>query len=354
MNDVNNNGGVMGRPLQIIVGDTQTDPVDAVTAWRQLQIQHPAFEVGPTSIEMPAVINLYDPAHLVDFTIGGDVAMDHLTQKYVWRAGPSDSSLDAAMAFYAISKGYTKCAMLYESGAGATAEQMTLAKDYQAHGGSVADVEFILPAQTSYRTEVLKLYSTNPQCVFFYSDVQTIGTVVSNIKELGFDHIPMIGDDTAADPAVNKAAGLDFASKWITGVAGSANTGAAHDQFIQDFAAAYPGTPTPLFAANLYDSVVIASLAMSAAHSTDSTVWVSYINKVTGNESAPVVTSYKDGIAKLNAGGSIDYEGAGGPDDYNQYHNLFGAWDIVQFDTSDTAHPLVTVTADQVAQYTAP
>lgn len=355
LNEINAHGGVMGRPLQLITGDTASDPVDAVTAFRQLQIEHPAFEVGPTAIELPAVLNLYDPAHLVDFTIGGETSLDHLTQKYVWRSGPSDSSLDPAMAYYAIQKGYKRCSMLYESGAGANDEQATLAKEFTAHGGTVTDVEFIVGAKSSYRSEVLKLYNSNPDCLFFYADIQTVGTLVSNIKELGFDHIPMVGDDNLAAIDIVKAAGLDFASKWITGVAGSRHNGVAYDHFLSAFSAAYPSTTCAVSAcANVYDSIIIAALAMSAAHSVDPTVWVSYIDKVTGNESAPVVNDYQDGIAKLNAGSSIDYEGAAGPDDYNQYHNLFGAWDIVRYDTSGTQNVVMTVTADQVAAYTVP
>src|ERR1700686_5028266 len=65
MNVINKHGGVMGRPLQVIAGDTASDPVDAVTAWRQLEIQHPVFEVGPTTLEISAVLNLYDPAKLI-------------------------------------------------------------------------------------------------------------------------------------------------------------------------------------------------------------------------------------------------------------------------------------------------
>lgn len=341
----------MGRSLQLIVGDTQTDPVDAVTAWRQIALQNPAFVIGPTSLEMPAVANLFDPARIVDFFVGGDRAYDHLTQKYVWRAGASDSSLVAAQAYYAIQKGYKRCSMLFESGSGAKLEETTLAADYQAHGGTVTDVEFILGAQTSYRPELLKLYASKPDCVFFLSDTQTIGTLVSNIKELGLDNTPMVGDDYAATPDVVKAAGYAFASKWITGVGSSVNTGPAYTQFQADFTKAYPAGTQQYWSDNVYDMVIIAALAMSEAHSTDPTVWVNHITKVTNPPAGTAVYTYQGGIAALNAGDKITYSGAAGFSAYDQYHNLFGSWDIVQADASGTEHTLISVTAAEIAQY---
>ena len=44
----------------------------------------------------------------------------------------------------------------------------------------------------------------------------------------------------------------------------------------------------------------------------------------------------------INAGTDINYEGASGPMDFNQFHNVSGAWDIVQA-TGDAAGDITTV-----------
>ena len=102
---------------------------------------------------------------------------------------------------------------------------------------------------------------------------------------------------------------------------------------------------------NTYDSVVIACLAITKAGTTDPTVWINDVTKV-AKGSGTVVTNYADGVAALKAGKEINYDGASGKDDYNQYHNVAGSWDVVQWDpTGTTLHTLFTVSEDQIASW---
>src|SRR5579875_3264795 len=104
--DVNHNGGVMGKKLKAVNADTAGDSVDAVPALRKLLTSNPAFIVGPFSLTAMAVINQFDPNHVVDYVIGGTTQLDHMTEKYVYRTTASDSAEVVAMAYYAIHHGY--------------------------------------------------------------------------------------------------------------------------------------------------------------------------------------------------------------------------------------------------------
>ena len=354
--EVNNHGGVMGHPLKEALEDTASDPVDAVPAWHKLATENPTFELGPTSKEIQGVIKLYDPAHVITFMVGGTTAVDKMQYKYVYRVTPSDTTLTAAMAYYAIQKGYKHAAMFFEATADATDELNSTTKFFTANGGTVVDSEHLALHQTSYRTEVAKAFAAKPDVVFVQGDPETAATLFSNIKELGHLNVPFISDDNGATAEFAKAMGVDSAgnwnaSKWLVGVAGAPPQGKAWENYVQAYKAVM-GTDQPLDqSSNTYDAVIIASLAMTDAKSTNPQVWLSKITDVSNGPGTQCYT-YADCVTLLNQGKKINYEGATGPEDFNQYHNVFGDWNIAQF-TPDgkSLKPVMHVPASAIDQY---
>lgn len=349
--DVNAHGGVMGHKLKAALEDTGGDPVDAVPAWRKLQTQNPTFEVGPSSLEIQGVIKDYDPAHLVDFMEGGTSELDNMSYPYVWRTTPSDTTLTAAMAYYAVQKHYMTASMLFETTSDATAELDNVTKFYKAHGGTIVDSEQLALHQSSYRTEVEKAFAKHPQVVFIKTDPETASTLFSDVKELGDMNVPFVSDDGGVTIDFAKSMGLDAASKYLTGVAGSPPSGSAWQTFLKDYQQAW-GTGSPLQnSQNTYDGVIIAALAMTDAKSTNGKDWVGKIKDVS-NPPGQKCETYASCVKLLQAGKKINYEGATGPNDFNQHHNVFGPWDIAQFNSTGTAtNVLMHVPAPAIASY---
>ena len=133
---------------------------------------------------------------------------------------------------------------------------------------------------------------------------------------------------------------------------GSPPAGPAWDYFVQGYQKVW-GTNQPVaLSQNTYDSVIIAALAMTEAGTTDPTKWINDVADVAGNPNGVKVYTYADGVAALKAGKKINYEGASGSCDYNQFHNVAGSWDVVQFDTSGNLHTVFTVPEAQIAAWT--
>lgn len=349
--DINANGGCNGHQITPQLSDTGGDAVDAVTALKKLQLSNPAFILGPSSLEIEGVINTFDPNHLPDFVEGGTTQLDHMTNKYVFRTTPSDSTLAIGMAHYAIQKGYKNVGVFFESTSNAAGVVDPLVKSFTNHGGTITDQELVTPHQSSYRSEVEKLFAGNPQAIFMQTDPQTASTFFADVRQLGHLNVPFILTDAGADINMAKAMGLSDASKLMTGMNGSPPAGPAWQYYVAQYQKVW-GTNQPVtLSQNTYDSVVIACLAMTAANSTDPTVWINYVTKVAeGN--GEVVTNYKDGVAALKAGKQINYNGASGLDDYNQYHNVAGAWDVVQWDpTGTTMNTVATVSEQEIAAW---
>ncbi len=349
--EVNQAGGILGHPLTDELQDTAGDTVDAVPAWHALELKHPAFELGPTVFTAGAVVKLYDPSHLPDFLVAGATTYDTMTYKYVFRATASDSTQAKAMAAYAIHMGYTHAAFIFDNGENSQTFLAPLLKAYESHGGTVVANQAVVPDQSSYQTEIEQVFAKKPDAIFWQSDPQTAGTLFHNMESLGDLNVPIIGTDNGASITIAKAMGMSYATKYLSGMAGTSPSGPAWTHYVQDYQAVYK-TNQPLdLSDNMYDSVVIAALAMTMANSTDPTVWVSKVTAVTNNESGTECYTYASCLQDLKAGKTIDYEGAGGSYDFNQHHNVFTGWDVVRFDSSGKLHTLYTVSASTIAGY---
>ena len=347
MYDVNANGGVMGKKLKVVSADDSGDAVDAVPALRKLLISSPSFIVGPFSLTAMAVINQFDPNHVVDYIIGGTTQLDHMNQKYVYRTTASDSAEVVAMAYYAIHHGYTRAAYIFDNSANTQGLVQPLTRAYQQQGGTVVANETVVPDQSSYSSDVTAAFAKHPQVVFAAFDQQTATTVFSDMRQLGDLNVPVVGEDVLGSPGYAKAMGQPQASKSLFSVSGASPGGAAYQHYLDDYNAVYHTRQILSSSYNMYDSVIISALAMTAAKSTDPSVWVNDITKVSNPPGAMCYT-YASCVALLKQGKKINYEGATGPEDFNGFHNSFSGFAVDGFTASDQLAQASYVTPQQV------
>src|SRR5258708_21815104 len=163
--------------------------------------------------------------------------------------------------------------MIFDIPSDAVAGRASPTKYYPGHGGKIVQAVSPPPAQSSYRTEVSKAFATKPDVVFFKSDPQTSATLFSNMKELGYLNVPVVGDDTAPEPDYTKAMGVTYASQYLYGMSGSPVQGPANDHFMATWNAANPGKPVTVGARNPYHAGVITALPTTLAKSSDPNLW---------------------------------------------------------------------------------
>ena len=348
LNEVNGSGSFK---LETAYGDTSNDPVDALNAWHQVQLQDPAFYLGPSGIVASAVLPLFDPANKPDFTLAGNAEYDHMPFKNVFRLSPSDSVLTVAMAGYALNKHLMNAVMMFSSGPGQQSEVQPIADVFTAHGGKVLGTYVLSTNATDFRSELTQAFALKPDVIFFSILPPQAQTLFTNWRQLGLPDVTWVGDDTV-DINTVKAIGLSTAAKDVVGLSGSPPSGQAYAHFLDVYEKVWNTRQPIQQSANIYDSIIIASLAMTAAGSSDPKVWVPMVTKV-ANPPGEMVYTYADGVAALKAGKEINYEGAVGSDDFNQYHNVFSDYDAIQFDASGTVHTILTLTQDQLAKLSA-
>ena len=332
--EVNHNGGVLGHKWKSAYVDDAADSVDALPAYRKLLLKHPTMVVGPFSPTIEAVINRFQPNNVADFMVGGLTQLDTMKYPYVFRTSSSDSNEAIAMAYYAIKHGWKTASLIFDNSANSQGFVPPLEKAFKTLGGKIDANITLTPGQSSYNAELAQAFSKSPQVIFDSMDSQSAATLFSDGQQLGYMNVPWIGDDLQSAPNGDyaKAFGKTVSTE-LTAALPASPSGTAFNHFLADYQQVWKTKNILPTTFNEYDSIVIASLAMTAAKSTNPKMWVRDVVKVSDPPGVRCST-YASCVRLLKKGKDINYEGASGNDDFNKYHNVFSGFQMLGFDSN--------------------
>jgi ABC-type branched-subunit amino acid transport system substrate-binding protein len=352
--EINSAGGVLGRKLQLVTGDTSCDVADGVTATNQMLTKNVSGVIGPETQEINGVEPILDSNHIVDEFQGGDTARDHQTDPYFFRDSPSDSQLGVAMALYGHLQHYTKAVMLFYSDPAAQTFLKPVSETFTKLGGTILKTVIVTPDQTSYLSQVRQVIATHPQVIFTQEDPPTAAVLFRQFKQLGGQNIPWIGTDVTSGSDFLKAISYPVAHSVLTSVYGTSVTGTANTAFIDLFNKLYPSQKTagPLANANYaYDAVISLALADDYAKTTNGTTVAHDMTMVT-NPPGTACYTYASCLALIKAGTKINYQGASGDLDYNKYNNTFGPYGAFQSTAAGIEQQVYVMSAAALAAAT--
>ncbi len=290
--------------------------------------------VGPFSPTIEAVINQFKPNNVADFMVGGLTQLDQMNYPYVFRTSSSDSNEAIAMAYYAIQHGWKSASLIFDNSANSQGFVPPLEKAFKALGGTIDANITITPGQSSYNAELAQAFAKHPKVIFDSMDSQSAATLFSDGQQLGYMNVPWIGDDLQSAPNGDYAKAFGkTASTELTAALPASPSGGAFNHFLSDYQNVWKTKNILPTTFNEYDSVVIASLAMTAAKSTNPKVWVKDIVKVS-NPPGVQCSTYSACVRLIKKGKKVNYQGASGNDDFNKYHNVFSGFQMIGFDSS--------------------
>ena len=332
--EVNNNGGVLGHKWTTAYADDAADSVDALPAFRKLMLKKPTLMIGPFSPTIEAVIKQFQPNDVADFMVGGLTTLDTMNYPFVFRTSSSDSNEAIAMAYYAIHHGWKTASLIFDNSANSQGFVPPLLKAFKALGGKVQANITLTPGQSSYSAELARAFQNKPQVVFDSMDTQTAATLFSDGQQLGYMNIPWIGDDLQSAPqgAYAKSFG-PTADKYLTAALPASPSGNGYSHFLADYKKVWHTKNILPTTFNEYDSIVISSLAMTKANSTDPKRWVKDVLAVSNPPGTKCYT-YASCVKLLKKHKKINYTGASGSDDFNKHHNVFSGFEMLGFNSS--------------------
>jgi len=354
VSEINSAGGVLGRKLQMVTGDTGCDVADGVTATNQMLTKNVSGVIGPETQEINGIEPILDANHIVDEFQGGDTARDHQSDPYFFRDSPSDSQLGVAMALYGHLKQYTRAVMLFYSDPAAQTFLKPVSQTFTKLGGTILKTIIVTPDQSSYLSQVREAIAAHPQVIFTQEDPPTAAVLFREFGQLGGGSIPWIGTDVTSGSDFLKAITYPVAHAVLTSVYGTSVTGTANTAFINLFNQLFPGQKAagPLANANYaYDAVISLALADDYAKTTNGTTVAHDMTKVT-NPPGTACYTYASCLALLKAGTKINYQGASGDLDYNQYNNTFGPYGAFNASASGIEQQAYVMSAQALAAAT--
>lgn len=276
----NAKGGVLGKKIELLAGDDQADPKQAVSIANKFINQKAVALVGHwnSSCSIPTA-KYYNDANMVmispattnpQFTLQGF--------KRVFRVcGTDDQQGRVAAEFVLKSIKPKRVAIIHDK----TAYGQGLAEYFKKALGKNADVVYeggILQRDPDYRAVLTTIKQKRPELFFFGGIYPEAGRLVRQAKEIGMN-VPMVTGDGVYDPTFIKIAGNEAAEGTYVTFGKEPQGLASAQSFIELYKARY-GDPGP-YSIYAYDAANILLRSIAETRSTDGSKLAEYISRNT-------------------------------------------------------------------------
>lgn len=202
--DVNAKGGVLGRPIELVVYDTKTRNEDAVNAVRRMiESDKVVAIIGANSSGINiATAPIVDKGKTPQIsTVGTNplVTVDNKgkVRPYSFRicfTDPYQGALAAELAMTTLGK--DKAAVLYNVGSDyAQGLREFFVKNYTALKGKIVADEGYRDTDVDFRAQLTKVKSSGANVLFLPGMGKDMALIIKQSKELGLDDLTIIGGD---------------------------------------------------------------------------------------------------------------------------------------------------------------
>jgi branched-chain amino acid transport system substrate-binding protein len=274
---INEQGGVLGRPLQIIEEDGKTDPATLGNAAREVIDKGAQVLVTPCDFDYGAPAGqAAQEAGLVGISFcassplyGSDALGDKQFTLSMW-----NQTMGAAAAQFAYQvKGWRTAATIVDQGTEYTKSLgQYFVETFKHLGGTVIseDTYQINDMQASAQAQRIQGLSTKPDVLFIASQMPDYSAIIRDVRSGGVT-TPIMGGDSMDTADFYKALGPDLGHDIYISTHSfiGPETGPAMQQFIADFTTEYGRAPEVAFNAMGWDTIQVIAQGITLAGSTD-------------------------------------------------------------------------------------
>jgi len=322
--EINMLGGPLGKKIKISVSDTATDVERGIAGARKLISMNRSITlIGPSSSIVVAIMKFAEDSQVPIISHwSGSTRLTTSGGKYQFRTCPDDFFEGQVAARFAHDQGFKRTAIIALNDEDTLSIANAFKKSVGDMGGQVVADVTVNPEQTTYRTASRKILAANPDVVFFAIDVDTLKIAYREMYEMGLS-AKSIFSANAMQPVTMEILG----AKALEGVYGESPANAldspAYSYFEKKYVEHMNEETVSWFTPNMYDAVNIFALAIQAGGKADGKTISENVRKV-ANPPGVKVYSYAEALAHLLQGNEINYEGASGPCDFDEFGNVMG------------------------------
>ncbi|MBV9287304.1 MAG: ABC transporter substrate-binding protein [Hyphomicrobiales bacterium] len=267
---VNADGGVLGKPLELITEDDQTTNPGAILAFNRLASRGDiAAFLGPASSTQthaiaPDLARVGAPMIIV----GSDPALTHMGNRWIFRCRAHDGYSARVVAEFGIKElGKQRWAVIHSTDAFGSAAMKRLLEELDVRGVKPLLVEGYANQTLDFTPVVLAIKKSGAEVIGSYFTFPTdVAAFARQLRQLGVT-ASWIGSQVIATPtALNLAGAALFDTFGLTDFHPDANAEAA--AFSTRYEQIY-NAPADFYAMVHFDGITVLAHAINAAGSTD-------------------------------------------------------------------------------------
>lgn len=327
--EINEQGGIGGREVTLVQGDTEGSPEASISAAEKLiNVDEVAGIIGPTSITMSSVFDLFQENQVPTVTpTAGTTSLDDRGGEYVFRTVPSDALGGRAIARALRSREYNTVADYSEMALAVGNQEVfqsfkqPIQSSFEEFGGSVAESFDFKTGKASYESEAQTIVSSDPEITTLVASKDDSIRIMRAAFQAGYEGNWYVTQDQTTEVFLEEAP--EEVTQGILGLQSApyqeAEEAGRIDAF-QERVREYTGSEPRQFARNAYDAMNTLGLAMQATAVAGDDVTPTNVagNVRTVTDPADTVaTNYTDGAAALEDADALDYRGLVGPIDFD-------------------------------------
>lgn len=318
--DINAAGGVLGKDVNTAIADSSdADHADQNTAGVQsLLAKKPGAIIGPTSSSVSK--NIYKQASgskVPVISVGATSPSLSGIDPYFFRTIAPDGVQGAVMSNVIEQDGIQRLAIAVFNDEYGTGLRKVIVNTLADSNVDVVygKTETFDPTETNFSSLVTTLKASNPDAILVIAFDQTKALVKEMISQ-GIDTNKLyLTDGNAQDYSG------DFDPGVLKGDAATIPGAEASDEFQKRIKAIDSSVKNFTYAAETYDAVVLSALAAQKGGAVDGATIKDNLPAVSGADGGTKCKSYKECLALLKGGKSIQYQGLTGIGPFNKDHD---------------------------------
>ena len=325
--EINAAGGVLGRPLELVSRDDESNPSKGLLAARELlQRERVAVLFGgldtPVSLAIVPFVNQSRVPFMGVWAAGTPITRNGAEQNYVFRVSAVDAIVGEALVNYAVREyGAKKPGMILINNPWGESNEKALSAALESRGMANAGVEKFETSDVDVVPQLTRLKLGGADVLFMVANVAPSAQVVKSLDRMGWD-VPIVSHWGPAGGRFTELAGASGARvHFIQTFVFTEPQSDKANWLLADLKKRFPEIKTladvtpAVGIANAYDAMHLTALAIANAGSTDGPAI---------RDGFYAIKTYDGLIKNYRQPFTPDNQDALGPDDYIFSHFVDG------------------------------
>ncbi len=343
--EINGTGGVDGREVTLVRGDTEASPDASLSAVQRLvEVEGVAGVVGPTSLTFSAVFDSFLENDVPSVSpTAGTTSLDDRGGEFVYRTVPSDALGGRAIARAAVDQQYNtlqdygEITMMIGDREVFQSFKDPIMSSIEDFGGTVLEAQDFRTGKASYQSDVQSMLSTEPELTVLIASPEDSVKIMEAAFQAGYEGNWFVTQDQTNEDFL--AQSEDQVTDGILGLQEAVFEGAQETGRLDEFQTRmneFAGwEDSRIFATNTFDAMNVLGLAMTqTVVDGDDLTGPNIAGNVRSVANPPeqAVTSYTEGASAIEDGTDVDYRGLAGPIDFNDVGDINAPFSIQMAD----------------------